>query len=185
MLSVPCLSCAQSVCQGVHHATVQRSQLLQAAAAMLPPEVQAAHAADILSRSHQEPLQPQVLQQMLQHASLELPNVSSMHYQPAGAELVALYAGPKLESASSCCMPYSITFAQYWHKLLQGICQASELSPQVYEMSEAAAHQQWQRKLLYTESGGIVTTGTDGLLALHQVSTSGCSSSHSLPRCQV
>lgn len=40
---------------------------------------------------------------------------------------------------------------------------------QVYEMSEAAAHQQWQRKLLYTEAGGIAATGSEGLLALRQV----------------
>jgi hypothetical protein len=71
-----------------------------------------------------------------------------------------------------------MTFGQYFQKLLQGSCQAPELAPQVYEMSEAAAQQQWQGKLLYTEAGGIATTGTDGLLALHQVRTAPAAALH-------
>jgi hypothetical protein len=43
-------------------------------------------------------------------------------------------------------------------------------------MSEAAASQHWQRKLLYTQAGGIARTGTDGLLAISQVSTKGFAS---------
>lgn len=121
----------QSLCQSMHCGTVQRSQLLEAAAGMLPPEVQAAHAADIRSRNHQEPLQPHVLKQVLQHCSLELPHISSMHYDPAGAELVALYAGPQLEQVHACSMPHAMTFYQYWQKLLQGTCQAPDLHPQV------------------------------------------------------
>jgi hypothetical protein len=98
---------------------------------MLPPEVQAAHAADIKSRNHQEPLQPHVLKQVLQHSRLELPHICSMHHQPAGADLVALYAGPQLEQVQACSMPHAMTFYQYWQKLLQGTCQAPDLHPQV------------------------------------------------------
>lgn len=98
---------------------------------MLPPEVQAAHAADLLSRNYQEHLQPQVLKQVLQHCSHELPHISSMHYQPAGTELVALYAGPQVESALGCSMPHVMTFSQHWQKLLKGSCQAPELNDQV------------------------------------------------------
>jgi hypothetical protein len=123
--------CMQSVCQDVSPATVQRSQLLSAAVGMLPPEVQAAHAADTLSRHHHEPLPPHVLRQVLQHSILELPDAASMHYQPAGAELVALYAGPQLDRAFGCSMPHAMTFCQYWQKLLNSSCKSPELKPKV------------------------------------------------------
>lgn len=40
---------------------------------------------------------------------------------------------------------------------------------QVYEMSQAAARVQWQQRLLYTDAGGVASTGSNGLLALLQV----------------
>lgn len=40
---------------------------------------------------------------------------------------------------------------------------------QVYEMSPDTATQQWQQRLLYMNDGGIATTGTDGVLAVHHV----------------
>lgn len=226
----------QSVCQDVPYGTVQRSQLLAAAADMLPPEVQAAHAADIQGRHHKEPLQPHVLRQVLQHCSMELPDAAGMPYQPTGEQLLALYAGPQLDRADSRSMPHAMTFSQYWRKLLQGSCTAPDLQPQVsvlptvwvvidkltrgevkvmhcslghqmprmkyrlgqdgawqqqqgclkccgsqrhlclfswlqvYEMGEAAARQQWQQRLLYTDAGSIARTGTNTLLAVTQVS---------------
>lgn len=131
------VSCAntQSMCQVVPYATVRRAQLLQAAAAMLPPRVQAAHAADILARHHQEALQPQVLRQVLQHAALELPDAVSTVYEAAGAQLVAMYAGPQVERAYGSSMPRALSFSQYWQELLhqqgEDSCRAPELQLQV------------------------------------------------------
>jgi hypothetical protein len=42
---------------------------------------------------------------------------------------------------------------------------------QVYEMGEAAAQQQWQQRLLYTDTGSIAWTGTNTSLAVNQVSS--------------
>lgn len=131
MLHVPCV---QSACQDVPFGTVQRSQLLAAAAEMLPPEVQAAHAADIQSRHHKEILQPHVLRQVLQHCSMELPDAADMPYQPTGEQLLALYAGLQLDRADSRSMPHAITFSQYWRKLLQGNCTAPDLQPEVRKL---------------------------------------------------
>jgi hypothetical protein len=43
---------------------VERYQLLQAAAAMLPGGVRSAHAEELLQRHHHEQLEPQVLKQV-------------------------------------------------------------------------------------------------------------------------
>lgn len=129
MVSVALLL-SQCLCQDVPYATVQRSQILQTAADMLPAEVQAAHAADIAGRHHEEPLQPHVLQQVLQQSSLELPDAASKHYMPAGAGLVAFFAGPELEKSRLGSMPHVMTFHQYWQQMLKGSCQAPHLAPQ-------------------------------------------------------
>jgi hypothetical protein len=115
----------QCLCpEGLPVAAVQRCQLLQAAAAMLPPEVQAAHAQGILSRHHHEPLQPQLLRQALWKASMELPGAASKHWG-AGAELVAFFAGGAgLEQSLQCSLPHAVTFQQFWRLLLAaGCCQ--------------------------------------------------------------
>lgn len=49
-------------------------------------------------------------------------------------------------------------------------CHMCLLLLQVYEMGEAAARQQWQQRLLYTDAGSIARTGTNTLLAVNQVS---------------
>lgn len=126
-VALPFLQC---LCQDVPYATVQRSQILQAAADMLPAEVQAAHTADIVGRHHEEALQPHVLQQVLQQSSLELPDAATMHYAPTGAELVAFFAGPDLEKSCVGSMPHVMTFHQYWQQMLKGSCQAPHLAPQ-------------------------------------------------------
>jgi hypothetical protein len=110
---------------------------------MLPPEVQAAHAADLQGRHHQELLQPHVLRQVLQHCSMELPDTASLPYQATGDNMVALYAGPQLDRAFSRSMPHAMTFAQYWRKLLQGSCTAPELQSEVRTsvLPETQGHQ--------------------------------------------
>ena len=130
--STVCVYCAgglQGVCQDVSVGAVQRWQLLQAAADMLPGEVQAAHAAEVLTRHHQEHLQPHVLRQVLQHSSLELPDAVSSHHDASGAQLVALYAGPQLDRCCRRSMPYAMSFYQYWQLLVRSDCAPPNLEP--------------------------------------------------------
>jgi hypothetical protein len=83
------------------------------------------------------------------------------HYSSKAATAAALAGRP--------CLSGGVCFEAF--NLLAITCLLHLPCPQVYEMSEAAASQHWQHKLLYTQAGGIATTGTDGLLAIRQVST--------------
>eukprot|EP00775_Hariotina_reticulata_P009324 gene9324-9489_t len=158
----------KSLCNGVPVAAVQRYQLLQAALAMLPAGVQAAHAEELLSRHHIQEMQPDVLRQVLSKASIQYPDAAWSRFEPSDSTLVAFYAGDQVTREHHLAIPHAQTFQRYWQQLLANGCLQPELQLQVYEMTAEAASHAWQQQLLYTDSGCIISTGTQEHLTVSQ-----------------
>ncbi len=99
--------------------------------------------------------------QTLLKACNELTDSSSTYYPPLGATLLACYAGTQADTGSIS-MPRALSFRQHWQQLLENQGSAPELHPKVYEMSEEAAHMEWERQYLFTDEGAIVCRSSGG-----------------------
>ncbi|KAG2498338.1 hypothetical protein HYH03_003597 [Edaphochlamys debaryana] len=140
-------------------ATIERYQLLQAAADLLPPSAKLAHEDAILSRHWHEPLDPPALKQALAEAASELPTLSASYYGPGDSVVVACFAGENVGSKTTG-LPVAMNLSLFVERAMQADPGPLDLPGKVYKMDAAMsdlADSHRRTSYLYTQSSCIIS----------------------------